>query len=310
MASSGGSEEHRIEPFAPSFVTGRNSVALIGEQPCKDVTTMQQDSKTSPSSPYRLMALALASADGFRSLSLSADGGLVGSIGGAVCWYSASYAPVFNGAGIFSEEMVNLDTLEIIDSYFRERERPYCLMVLDRLVSDAPNRLAHLGYVEYDSMPVMCLDGPPHEWGISAATPGDLALSRVQTPPDMSTFRLLLSRIFHLPFADLELILGANALRVEGVRHYLARYNSVPVATLTLILKGEIAGIWNVGTLADYRRRGIAAAMMRHAIAEAAMLGYTSTMLLASHDGEPLYEHLGYIAQGTIQIFVPARQAG
>ncbi len=256
------------------------------------------------------MALALASADGFRSLSLSADGGVAGDIGGAVCWYSSSYVPVFNGAGIFSDEKVNQGTLGIIDSYFRERERPYCLMTLDRLVSDAPNQLARLGYVEYDSMPAMWLDGLPHEWGVSAATPGDLALSRVQTPPDMSTFRLLLSRIFHIPTTDLDLILGVNALRVEGVRHYLAWYNSVPVATLTLILKGEMAGIWNVGTLADYRRRGIAAAMMRHAIAEAAMLGYSSTMLLASHDGEPLYERLGYITQGTIQIFVPARQVG
>ena len=50
----------------------------------------------------RLLALAIAAAHGFRSLSLSADGGYAEDVVGALCWYSSSYVPMFNGASLFS----------------------------------------------------------------------------------------------------------------------------------------------------------------------------------------------------------------
>src|SRR6476659_2090660 len=70
------------------------------------------------------LALARAAADGFRVLSMSADGGSSDDIGGAICWYSTSYVPVFNGASILDPDLINQTTLSAIEGYFRPR--PEC----------------------------------------------------------------------------------------------------------------------------------------------------------------------------------------
>jgi predicted acetyltransferase len=93
------------------------------------------------------------------------------------------------------------------------------------------------------------------------------------------------------------------------VRHYLGWLDDTPVSTATLVLSGKVAGVWNVGTLAEYRRRGVAAAIMRHILSDARSLGFQSSMLLASNDGLSLYARLGYETLSTVRVFVPSRQA-
>src|SRR5437764_15448747 len=111
----------------------------------------------------RLMMLATAAADGFRSLSLSADGGSTDNVGGASCWYSSSYVPVFNGAGIFDPRLITRETLSAVEAYFKWRGRPYSVMSLDALVPFAANLLLRFNYSEYDAMPAMWLEGPPRD---------------------------------------------------------------------------------------------------------------------------------------------------
>ena len=66
----------------------------------------------------KLMALAQATADGLRSLAIAVDSGRTDDVGGAQCWYSSSYVPLFNGAGLFHERLFNADTLAAIETYF------------------------------------------------------------------------------------------------------------------------------------------------------------------------------------------------
>lgn len=256
----------------------------------------------------RLMLAALAAADGFHSMSAAGGGGWVSDIGGASCWYSSSAIPVFNGAGIFSDDLINGETLGAIGAFFEKRHRPYSLITLDRLIPNAARLLAMWGYAEYDYMPLMWLDGPPNE--LSQAHRGnEVTIGRVRTVTQLETYRSVLRQVFHLPVAEIDLILGDNTLRVPRVRHYLGYWEGEAVGTGSLVQFRSVAGIWNVGTLSSHRRRGLATEMMRQVLSEARAEGYNSSMLLASNEGVPIYSHLGYTTLSTLRVFVPkARQ--
>jgi predicted acetyltransferase len=103
-------------------------------------------------------------------------------------------------------------------------------------------------------------------------------------------------------------VLSVRTLQIPHVRHYLGWLGNTPVATASVVLSGKVAGVWNVGTVREYRRRGVASAIMRYILSEARTLGYESSMLLASEDGKPLYEKLGYETLSNVRVFVPARQ--
>ncbi len=251
----------------------------------------------------RLLSLANAAAEGFRSLAIAVDSGRAEDVGGAVCWHSTSHVPLFNGAGLFYERLFNNYTLAAIDAYFAARQRPYSLITLDGLVEDAYERLQRLNCYEVESTPAMWLDGPPQRWQPASS---DLWVSHVQTLTELDSFRSVLSKVFFISQSEACLIMGEKVLDVSYVRHYLAWLNGVPTATASLVLSGDVAGIWNVGTLPEYRRRGIAAGLMHRATADAAALGYPATMLLSSAEGLPLYERLGYKTISTMRMFMRA----
>lgn len=74
-------------------------------------------------------------------------------------------------------------------------------------------------------------------------------------------------------------------------------YATAPLASS---LNGLAAEVLNVYTLAQYRRRGIAAALMRLTADEARRRGVGRLWLDATPDGSPLYRSLGFTANGRI----------
>jgi hypothetical protein len=126
-------------------------------------------------------------------------------------------------------------------------------MTLDALVPNAATRLAPYGYGEYDAMPAMWLEGTP---GDSPAGARDLWITQVTSPVPLAAFRRILSLVFHLSLAEVNLVLGEKTLAIPHVRHYLGWLDNIPVSTASIVLSGDVAGVWNVGTLADYRHRG------------------------------------------------------
>jgi GNAT superfamily N-acetyltransferase len=224
----------------------------------------------------------------------------VDDVGGAFCWYSTSHVPVFNGAAMFYEHLFNPRTLSAIHGYFAARRRPYALVTLDELVPDASARLSRLNYSEFNYSPTMWLQGATHRW---QASPQGLHIAQVETASDLVAFRSILSQVFAISASEVNIVLGDRVLELPSVRHYLAKLGSIPIATTSLVLSGPMAGIWNVGTLAEYRRRGVAAELMHHAVSEALTFGYTSSMLLATFTGLPLYERLGYRTVSTVRMF-------
>lgn len=133
-----------------------------------------------------------------------------------------------------------------------------------------------------------------------AAQPADtvIEVEAVHDAAALATWSRVLCNAFGAPhtfgeaFADLAAAIGLGP--GSSFRHFLGRLNGEPVATCSLFLGGGVAGIYDVGTLPERRRRGIGAAMTRAAIAAAAAAGYRIAILHSSGLGAAMYRALGF----------------
>lgn len=91
-------------------------------------------------------------------------------------------------------------------------------------------------------------------------------------------------------------------------KHYiLAERNDSPVAIAAMYTRGDIAGVYGVGTLPQHRKSGIGATLMYHLSKLAAAEGATVIMLQTEYGSkvEGWYRDLGYQTIFTAKYYVP-----
>jgi ribosomal protein S18 acetylase RimI-like enzyme len=87
-------------------------------------------------------------------------------------------------------------------------------------------------------------------------------------------------------------------------RHnYIAREGDRALASVVSQDHRGDCSIWWVATVPDARGRGLAAGLMRHALADGRRRGNEVSTLQATKLGRPVYERLGFEAFGTIEMW-------
>jgi ribosomal protein S18 acetylase RimI-like enzyme len=91
-----------------------------------------------------------------------------------------------------------------------------------------------------------------------------------------------------------------SALVGDAVELYLAREHGQPAACVATIDADGDCGIYAVATRPASRGRGLASALMRRALADAARRGCKTSSLQSSNAAVSVYERIGYRDLGTI----------
>jgi ribosomal protein S18 acetylase RimI-like enzyme len=132
------------------------------------------------------------------------------------------------------------------------------------------------------------------------AQPGEspITVEPVGDAPALATWSRVLCQSFGAPpafgeaFADLAATVGVGPS--SSFKHFLGYLDGEPVATCSLFLGAGVAGLYDIGTLPERRRRGIGAAITRAAIADALESGYRIAILHSSTVGAAMYRALGF----------------
>jgi predicted GNAT family acetyltransferase len=95
-------------------------------------------------------------------------------------------------------------------------------------------------------------------------------------------------------------------LHEDDIVHYLIYGDGAAVGSATVALHGNgLASIWNVGTRYHYRRQRYATTLMLAVLDDLRRRGFSSSVLMASSSGLPLYEQLGYRTIGRTTFLAP-----
>ncbi|MCP5081374.1 MAG: GNAT family N-acetyltransferase [Alphaproteobacteria bacterium] len=86
--------------------------------------------------------------------------------------------------------------------------------------------------------------------------------------------------------------------RPEDFMAYVLSVDDVPTSTVTVFRTGEMAGIYDVGTLEAARGRGYAGMLLKHVLYEAKTAGAASAGLIAVAKAKALYERVGFRSVG------------
>jgi ribosomal protein S18 acetylase RimI-like enzyme len=81
----------------------------------------------------------------------------------------------------------------------------------------------------------------------------------------------------------------------SSLKLFVGYFHNQPAATSALFMDENAAGVWDVTTLPQFRRRGIGTDMTLHALFHAFdNFGHRIGVLTASEDGEPVYRKIGF----------------
>ena len=199
--------------------------------------------------------------------------------------------PLFNpafprGRGPGPEAIVE----EVIEHY-TALGMPCVLVFRDEVVPGLAEACARRGMVEHWRQPLMVLDPIPDT---APDLPAGLQIVPL-TGENLKTYVRVVANGFGMPVTMAETIFGPWLTEFDGFTGLLGLLDDVPVATSAVYLAEGLAGVYNVATLAEYRGRGIGAAITWAAAEAGRRAGYRVSILQASQAGEPVYRRMGYV---------------
>ena len=193
--------------------------------------------------------------------------------------------------------VVRIDVTEtgvdtMIDSaldYFRARdfECAFTLSPLDR-PSDLAERLERRGFsLAMQAVAMRC------DQVVQPVVPGSVRIEE-QDPERYEDWADTMCRSFDFP--DDVGALGRMVLDVPEVRLYLATVDGKPAGTTLLYSAYGMGCVDFVGTLPEYRRRGVASAMTARTVADSYAMGnrWTGLEVAAGSAAESVYRRIGF----------------
>ncbi len=216
---------------------------------------------------------------------------------------------VFNAAVLNSELHGDVEPLsrqlETSAAFYRQRNLPWSFWACDDLISAVRgplrpvlDRHALRHITTAPGMAAENLSGP-----VRALPRVDVR--EVSDAATRTAFSHVTAVSFDIPFTICDAVYGNERGWGGTLRGWVGYVNGTPVSTTATIRWAGVIGIYSVGTLPGYERRGYAEAVMRHAIRAAEDGGPANGVVLQStRAGLRLYERLGFRTVTSFHVFL------
>jgi hypothetical protein len=194
-----------------------------------------------------------------------------------------------NHAGPTAEEM-----MERVKTFFGNRKRGYSLYVRWHLDSDLETLCQSANLMKIADTPGMAV----HEPILSKGLPIDFKIKSIEDEAGAADFAAVAINSFQSLGMNVET--GQKIFEKPGrmIRPYnyltVIYVNEQPVSCAMITFSHTIAGIYWVGTLESFRKKGLAEVCTATVTNEAFRRGASCVILQASPFGEPIYRRLGF----------------
>jgi GNAT superfamily N-acetyltransferase len=139
----------------------------------------------------------------------------------------------------------------------------------------------------------------------ATAYQADIRIEEVQTVQDLDSWIAIAAQSFTVDAGEFKKLIDyIFKYATPGTVHaYRALYNNMPVATSMVIKRGEIVSVHFVGTLDEYRGKGIGHAVTHKPLIDMHLQGAQWAILLASEMGKSIYEKMGFRQYATYNVY-------
>ena len=194
------------------------------------------------------------------------------------------------------------DRIASLVAYFVERRVPF-LVYLHPCAApqDLGHRLERYGLRRWGVQDGMALErlspGLRADGGVEIEVARDVETLERATEINAAAYHLPPSAAAHMRSVMM------TALYDPAVYVYVARLHGIPAGSLILVLKAGVAGLYGLGTVAEYRGHGVGTSLMVRAISDAGALGFRTAVLQAPSGAVRLYRRLGFETYFRVEIF-------
>ncbi len=218
--------------------------------------------------------------------------------------YSGLSLPTFNVFMPLTPAGLTDETLADTAAFYFSADTLYAVEIVHDHFPHGPDFLTERDYQPLPPQPAMVLTQPLGPVQLNPA----VGVERVGTVAGLAALSGLLNSVFDLPLADMARLFSAAHLKEElksTIRHYLAFVGDRPVGMGTVICANGVSSIWNLGTLDEYRRQGVATALLQRMLTDASDSGYAPTMVYSTPLAYHLFNRLGFDLYAQRQWFLP-----
>ena len=195
----------------------------------------------------------------------------------------------------------NRDQLHDALQWMRERDDPFRVTVRDETTEWMTGVASDYGLKKGNSQPGMVLkDLEP----IGEST-HDLEITSVRGPAGLDQYVTVFSAVFDVSHELASRAHPEGYIEDDRIELILGAIDGEPVACGTLCITTGVAGVYSVGVLEEFRRRGFGQAMTKAVLTRGRKAGCRIGALQSSKAGYPLYQRLGFETVDTYHHFDP-----
>lgn len=187
----------------------------------------------------------------------------------------------------------DLQNLERIAKELKAYPHP-TLLFIPEIANDLNTRVENEGFTNEGYSPLM-------RFSVKSNTLPDATgkerfhIEPVVNGPGLNTAIQIQAKALGFETSTITRTLGADVIRNPNVKLFIAYDESYnPLGTATIVESGNVATIWNVGTLPDKQKRGVGSEIMQKTMQFYIDRGVTDFYLMATEAGEPLYTKMGF----------------